>query len=124
MHFFQVVPVKADYRLEVTVHAYSNPEGVNSTGYCCDSENSRPPNCDRQDSCDTGFTFCLRNLGTQHDGNSINCPLGRRETRDSVGDDHINFDGRSYIENPGVPNPLVFTGAEWPVIFTVNNYSN
>ena len=113
--FFQLM---ADYRLEVTAHAYSNPDGVTSTGYCCDyrySSRSRPPNCDRRDNCDTGFTFCLRSLGTQHDGSPVNCPLGRYETRQHVGEDYITFN-QQYIESPSVPNPLVFTGAIWPVL--------
>lgn len=109
--------MRADYRLEVTAHVYSNPESVISTGYCCDRRyhrNDRPPNCDDRERCDTGFTFCLRNLGTPHDGNPVRCPLGRYETIEEVGGDYITF-SMPFIERPNVPNPLVFTGSVWPV---------
>lgn len=106
--------MKADYRLEVTAHDYSNPDGVTSNGYCCERTRYQPPHCYTHDTCDSIFTFCLRNLYTPHDGNPVNCPLGRFQTRDEFGENYIIFDA-SFIERPGIPNPLVFTGSIWPV---------
>lgn len=109
----QVSLVVADYRLEVRAHTYSNPQGVDSDINCCESFSSPP--CPEND-CDTNFIFCLRNLGATRDSNPTNCPLGSFQTEDDFVENTFTFDSQ-FIERPNVPNPLVFTGASWPVQF-------
>ena len=108
--------VNADYRLEVTVHTYSNTMQVRNNGGCCDSLFASPPNCPDNE-CDTWFTFCLRVFNAIRDSDPSNCldsaTPSSYETSDAIHGNIINFQG--FVQSPDVPNPLVFTGPSWPV---------
>ncbi len=62
---------------------------------------------------DNRFRFCLQYSGTHHNGDTGNCPLGGYSTGE-VGDDSFTF--RNWISRRrGIPNPMMFAGAVWPV---------
>ena len=96
---------RADYRLEVTAHSYSNPGGrcADFGGQCCDN--------DQQNTCtdnapDPYFIFCL-GLEGETGSNSSQCPLGRIESTVELDTVFFSFvAGSSALF--GLPNPLPF----------------
>ena len=100
--------VQASYTFSVTAVRYSNPSHRSADGGYCDTFLHRE--------CENMFKFCLRPYGTGLGSNENNCPLGSYPSNghtEFIGDDFFYF-GTSQIAN-GVPNPMVFTGSEWPV---------
>lgn len=106
-----------NYRLEVWVHRYLNLEHKHFDGRCCDLP--RYDNC-QDNPCDTSFIFCLRHTNSSLEASKLEtwCPLGNYTTGliplgDNENRDAIDLN-RGYIDQH-VPNPLVFTGYNWPV---------
>ena len=105
--------VEAMYTFEVWVLSYQNPTSQRADGRCCDGMGNNK----RNNQCDNIFTFCLRNSGHPRDDNTVpeNCPLGMYNTGQFEDQDIITFSTPSIDQEADVPNPLVFTGAVWPV---------
>ena len=113
---------KGDYRLEVFVNHYENPQRRTSTGQCCDSSSdstsSRVTECGNE--CDNQFLFCVRpyayaqQLSGDLSLDSWECPLGRISTAVALSSDDISFVMGEENYAP-FQNPLVFNGTVWPV---------
>lgn len=98
------------YRLQVTLHSFSNPEGMCANNYCGPQfccEGSACPN-----SCEYYFSLCLRPAGTpvsiarkQHKGDcETTLTVPSRLTQGSANFTHSVF---------GTPNPIVLSGMQW-----------
>ena len=118
--------MRSDFVLEVHVRSYNNPthgakSPIEGEVVCCDDENALPPNC--RHPCDNRFIFCLREFG-RNDSNlsSQSCPYGRNATDHYNNNDNLTFTiGEDFPG--GVPNPVVFSGTNWPVSMTYNQVS-
>ena len=109
-NLLQFAPVLCTYTFQVRAESYRNTQSKNRNGCCCDNCNMH--SCSGGYLCDNRFNFCLRNYGTSHDNNVNNCPRGL--TRTSViysNNDNFNFPSPM----GGVPNPMSFSGGNWPV---------
>ena len=97
---------RADYRLEVTVHSYSNPGGkcARFGGKCC--ENFNEDTCE-DNTADPYFIFCLGTVG-ESGSNTSQCQLGRKESNMEFNNIvSLTFTtGSSALF--GLPNPLPF----------------
>ena len=99
---------------EVGLISYRNAESkalanINTADQCCDP----PPTAGAcRNECDTYFTFCLQSVSERGLGS---CMYGRYETTE-VGGDELSFRrGRgATLDSTATPNPLVFTGDQWP----------
>ena len=78
-----------------------------NTILCCDSDSLIDGICTKQ--CDNYFLICLQDLG---ETDADLCPYGEYET-DVLGGDDLVFEIGEEL-SPGVPNPLVFHGQQWP----------
>ena len=109
--------VQASYTFSVRAIRYSNPSHRSDDRGYCDTIFHRE--------CENKFKFCLRPFGTSLGSNENNCPLGsypRNRHTEVIGGDVFDF-GASQIAN-GVPNPMVFTGNEWPVSCSESHCNN
>ena len=97
--------LKADYILEIQVEQYFNLQHTRNDGFCCEIAD------DCEDDCDNRFLFCLQTHNIPI-GSEV-CPLGNYSTGNISGDSMVFNVGQDLEE--GVPNPLVFTGPQWPV---------
>ena len=96
---------RADYRLEITAHSYSNPGGrcAGSGGSCCDLRES-----DCFTTADPYLIFCLKPAGESSSNTSL-CPLGKNVSNMEFNNiDSFDFatGGNALF---GLPNPLPFT---------------
>ena len=96
-------------------HRYMNENRHALTHYvdgtlCCDGDgNSTDDVC--MNECETFFNFCMQPFGTVMQ--SV-CPFGRYTTDVILGDD-IMFQPNVEL-SPGIPNPMIFNGIEWPTV--------
>ena len=103
--------VQGDYILEIRVHRFQNPTGERFDGRCCDD--NRFDNCSP---CENMFLFCLRPPFFPNTSN--NCPLGSYTTgvvTSGEDPDDLQFPIDGSPIDTDVPNPLIFSGTEWPV---------
>ena len=107
-----------DYIFEIRAHSYSNSESKISNGRCCDSVVSSNCRSTFFSECENRFVFCLRQFDAATDGDATDCPLGSYSTG-NIGDDDFNFATPDIAD--GVPNPLLFYGAIYPVSNTAFN---
>ena len=99
---------RADYRLEIMAHSYSNPGGrcADFGGKCCD--NGRETWCTKPVRPDPFFIFCLGQIG-RTGSNLSQCPLGRKVSNtESNGTNFFTFAAGSSASF-GLPIPLPFT---------------
>lgn len=73
---------------------------------CCDGP-IKGEDCTNE--CDNFFTFCLQKLA---ETGIKSCSYGHYTTNE-VGGDNLSFEIGTTIDNT-TPNPLVFTGNDWP----------
>ena len=102
--------VQGSYKLQVRAVSWTGT-GYDSDGNCCDGYAwfGWVIVCDK--TCDNKFKFCMRTYG--YDTSSDHCPMGSYQT-EYVGNNTITFE--TPIDND-VPNPMDFTGSNWPVRF-------
>ena len=97
------------------MHSFRNPMSILRDGNCCDPSNVRPPLCSSE--CEESFVFCFREFGrSDEDTSEGSCPYGRRVSGvlNTPNSDDIMFTiGESFPS--GVSNPLVGSGASYPV---------
>ena len=96
---------RADYRLEITVHSYSNPGGRCAErvfgGNCC--EDSNKATCD-DNMPDPYFIFCLGGVGET----ASQCRLGRKESKKESHNKVFLTFAVGDTALLGLPNPLPF----------------
>ena len=104
-----IAAVSADYKLELQLVRYLNPTHRLESGRCCDMDHGVR---DCVDHCDNSLHFCLSSPSER-----VSCSLGEIQTGllYSPDSDAVNFSTGGVLIAESVQNPLVFTGAEWPV---------
>ena len=107
-----LVSVKADYTLEIMLHAYQNPlhlalDQAFFRHGCCEGDRTLPclP-------CDNSFQFCL-----QREPLDEGCDLGFYES-DLVAQNNDDLMFSPGDDIGGLTNPLLFSGTTWPVSIT------
>lgn len=109
----------AEYKFYVMLNSYNNS---NSQALGGDDRRNCEPSCSLNCECDNQFSFCLRSYGSSRsDVDATNCPLGGNlTTKIYMNMDIFDF-GTSLgtTDNP-IPNPILFDGESWPVIYTDN----
>ncbi len=106
--------LQADYILKVHVLSYASTTHSKVDGLCCDRPNESGM-CYQH--CDNNFTFCLRPNGL--DSSDTSCPMGTYKTG-NISSDMMEFEDGVDLDE-GVPNPLIFTGENWPVSLLILN---
>lgn len=103
---------QADYVLKIGLDHYLSNTHTRVDGFCCETFDHIP--CSME--CDNSFLFCLQwsNQSTPLD-DSISCPLGNYSTGNISRDDAAFPAGPGEYLDQGVPNPMLFKGASWPV---------
>jgi hypothetical protein len=102
---------QAEYILKVELNRYLSNTHTRTDGFCCETLDHFP--CAME--CDNSFFFCLQwsNQSMLDGGGS--CPLGNYSTGNISRDDAVFPAGPGEYLDQGVPNPMLFKGASWPV---------
>lgn len=109
---------QAEYILKVELNRYLSTTHTRVDGFCCETLDPIP--CSME--CDNSFLFCL-----QHSNQSMldisdgSCPLGNYSTGNISRDDAVFPAGPGEYLDQGVPNPMLFKGASWPVSIPGNH---
>ena len=101
--------MRGDYVLKVELNQYLSTMHTKVDGFCCE-----PTDCTVE--CDNRFLFCLQS--SDQPAADTSCPLGNYTTG-NISRDNATFTVGEPLDE-GVPNPMLFRGASWPVSSKIN----
>ena len=111
---FEVLLVEGNFRVQVTIHSFSNSQGMCADDACQRSTGCCEGSC--PDSCEYFFSLCLRPAGTPV-SNVTNENQGGTECSAIITGSGTVMDGASFEESVfNTTNPISFNITEWVCI--------